>query len=237
MQRYPKLIPILLMLFFFLACKHELPQPAGGATGTGGGPGGGAASACSPDTAYFNQVLPVLNSNCAVAGCHISPNPADGLDLTTYQSIISSGEVKKFQPGNSDLWKRINETDPAKRMPLGRSPLSQAQKDLVYKWILQGAQNNFCQSSVCDTANVSYTASVRPIIANKCQGCHSGTAPGGGHDLGQYAVVKARATDGKLWGAINHLPGFSPMPKVGPKLTDCEIAQFRKWIAAGAPNN
>jgi hypothetical protein len=42
---------------------------------------------------------------------------------------------------------------------------------------------------------------------------------------------------GKFWGSINHLPGFSAMPKNGTMLSPCEIGQVKRWIAAGAPNN
>ena len=75
------------------------------------------------------------------------------------------------------------------------------------------------------------------MIQNKCQGCHSGTNAQGGIDLSTYTLLKAKVTDGKLWGSINQLPGYSAMPKNGTKLSDCEIKQFQKWIAAGAPNN
>ncbi|RYY42338.1 MAG: hypothetical protein EOO06_21310 [Chitinophagaceae bacterium] len=74
-------------------------------------------------------------------------------------------------------------------------------------------------------------------MTNKCVGCHSGTPPQGGINYTTYAGVKAKVDDGRLWGAINHAAGFSPMPKGGTKLSDCEIKQFKKWMDAGAPNN
>jgi hypothetical protein len=34
-----------------------------------------------------------------------------------------------------------------------------------------------------------------------------------------------------------HSPGFSPMPQNDNKLSECNIAKIKKWIATGAPNN
>jgi len=67
--------------------------------------------------------------------------------------------------------------------------------------------------------------------------CHSSTSAGGGIDLSTYSTIKAKVSDGKLWGSINQLPGFSAMPKNGSKLSVCEITQIKKWIDAGSPNN
>lgn len=221
----------------FFSCKHQPldTTPPGGSTG-----GGGVTTVtCSADTAYFQQqVLPVFISNCAVSGCHDAASHQKGVVLTDYANIVSTGDVRAGRPDNSKVWKMINETDPAKRMPpLPRSPLTQAQKDLIGKWITQGARNNSCQASACDTVTVTFSGAVKNIINNKCLGCHNGTAASAGINLSAHAGIKAKVDDGRLWGTINHLSGYSPMPKGGSKLSDCEIAQFRKWIAAGAPNN
>jgi len=224
-----------------LSCKHEIP---GGNGGSGGGTGGGnppppAGRVCSPDTVYFQQqVLPILVSNCSLSGCHDAASRQDGVVLTSYQSVIQSGEVRAFRPNDSEIWEKINEHDPDDRMPPPpRNPLTAEQKALIYKWIMQGAQNNSCETASCDSTNATYSGAIRSIVASKCGGCHSSAAPAGGYDFSQHAGLRARVTDGKLWGAINHLPGYSPMPKNGNRLTDCEIAQFRKWINDGAPNN
>jgi len=226
------------------SCKHEVPEnPAGGGgPGGGGGTGGGGTGggqSCSADTAYFQQqVLPILVSNCAVPGCHDAISRQDGVQLTDYNSVMTTGDVRPFNPGNSEIWEKINDPDPSDRMPPPpRNPLSQAQKDIIYKWIMQGAKNNSCQPSACDSTTVTYSVTIRNILNNKCQGCHSGAAPSGGVDLSNYNGVKAKVNDGRLWGAINHLPGFSAMPKNGQKLSDCEVALFHKWINAGAQNN
>jgi uncharacterized membrane protein len=224
-----------LVFSLILSCKHEILGVNNPGTGPVNPPT--QASSCSADTAYFQQqVLPIFISNCAMSGCHDAATQQKGLNLTNYNGIRN--EVRPGNLNNSKIWERINETDPSKRMPRPpRNPLTQDQKDIIRKWILQGAINNSCASASCDTLNVTYSTSIRNIISNKCQGCHSSSAPAGGFDYTTYAGVKARVNDGKLWGAVNHLPGYSPMPKNGAKLSTCELAQIKKWIDAGAPNN
>lgn len=92
-------------------------------------------------------------------------------------------------------------------------------------------------SSNCDTTNVTYSLSVVPILSANCYGCHSGNTPIAGFRFDSYANLKPFADNGVLLGSINHDPGFSPMPKGGTKLSACNIAKIRKWIAAGSPNN
>jgi hypothetical protein len=225
-----------------ISCRHEPLDTQTGTGNTGGGngnPGNGPTVTCSPDTAYFQQqVLPIFISNCALSGCHNAASRQDGVQLTDYNSIMNTGDVKPFNPGDSEIWEKITENDPSDRMPPPpRNPLTQAQKDIIRKWIMQGAKNNSCVASACDTTTVKFSTTILGIMNTKCVGCHSGTPPQGGINFTTHAGVKAKVDDGRLWGAINHLPGYSPMPKGGQKLSDCEIKQFKKWIDAGAPNN
>lgn len=220
-----------------LSCRH---QPIDRVNTPGG-------VTCSADTAYFQQqVLPIFISNCTESNCHHTginpftnlPNiPPKGVVLTGYDSIMITGDVRPGLPDSSLVYKMITETDPSKRMPKGQPPLPAEQINIIRKWILQGAKNNSCLASACDSTNVTFSGTIRPIITNKCLGCHSGTPPQGNINYSTYNGVKAKVDDGRLWGAINHFPGFSPMPKGGAKLSDCEIKQFRKWMDAGAPNN
>ena len=224
-------------------CKHHIPELSDGNTNTGGGgntggSGGNSSVPCDPNKIYFKQqVLPILISNCALSGCHDDASRKDGVILTSYEKVMNTGDVRPGRPGDSDLYEVLVENDPDKRMPRPPlNPLSQQQIQIIYQWIQQGAQNLEC-SSMCDENSFTYSGTIKVLIANKCQGCHSGGLPQGGIDLSTYNGVKAKIDDGRLWGAINHQAGFSPMPKNGTKLSECEINQFRKWIDAGAPNN
>ena len=172
-----------------------------------------------------------------MSGCHDAASHQDGVILTNYNNVMNTADIRPGRPNDSELYERIMETDPDKIMPRPpRAPLTTQQKQLIREWILQGAQNLVCQN-MCDSNSFTYNNAIRNIISNKCQGCHSGSAASGGIDLSTYSGIKAKVTDGRLWGAINHQPGFSPMPKNGAKLSDCEITQIRKWIDGGSLNN
>lgn len=221
---------------FVLSCKHQLPDavPAGTVPGAPLVTG----RTCSPDTVYFaQQVLPILNSNCAFSGCHGTVLPQEGVVLTSYATVMATAGIRPGNANDSELYEMITERDHDDRMPPPpRNPLSQQQIDVIYKWIQQGARNLSCETA-CDSARVTYSATIRPLIGNYCGGCHNGTGLSGGIDLSTYNGLRAKVADGRLWGALNHLQGFSPMPKNSSKLSDCNLAQIRKWIAAGAPNN
>ena len=88
----------------------------------------------------------------------------------------------------------------------------------------------------CDTAIVTYSGSVSPILTAYCIGCHAGPNAANGIKLDTRASV-VLAGSARLLGAINHSAGHSPMPKNGAKLSDCSIAKIRIWLANGAPDN
>lgn len=88
----------------------------------------------------------------------------------------------------------------------------------------------------CDTTNVTYTATIKPIFDTYCatSGCHDAQTKSFGHDLSNYngAVTSAQS---RLLGAINQQNGFSAMPKGMAKLSDCDIAKVTAWVSAGTP--
>ena len=246
-----------------LACVHEpFPAPdtpatpgggaggnggAGGGTGGtgGGGTGGGGLAPCDPDSAYFaRDIAPVLASNCALSGCHGGGSAADGVDLSSYASVLATADVRPGDPGGSDLLEVLREDDPDKRMPPPpRTPLTDAQIASVRTWIEQGARDNDCDPTGgsggggCDTVAVSYAATVAPILARSCVGCHRDPSPQGGVRLATYAQTRVTVDDGRLLASVEHRPGVRAMPLNQPQLPACEIAQLRAWIADGAPDN
>ena len=93
-------------------------------------------------------------------------------------------------------------------------------------------------TATCDTTGSTYTTTVAPLLqGNGCVGCHSGGAPSGNISLAAYTNVRTVALNGKLYGAISHAAGFSPMPKGGNKMSACNISKIKAWIDAGAANN
>lgn len=93
-------------------------------------------------------------------------------------------------------------------------------------------------SSGCDTLNVTYAKTIRPILQTNCYGCHSNanaSAFGGGVALENYSDVAALISH--VYGSINWEPGHPPMPNNGTKLNDCLIREVYIWMQAGTPNN
>lgn len=87
----------------------------------------------------------------------------------------------------------------------------------------------------CDSINVTYSASLAPVLAAQCNGCHNGTGAPAGISTDNYTSVVANIS--RISGAINHQQGYSAMPKGQLKLDDCTLAKFKKWINSGTPNN
>ncbi|MGZ8558974.1 MAG: c-type cytochrome domain-containing protein [Chitinophagaceae bacterium] len=217
------------------ACRHEIPSINNGGNGNSGGGTPPPATTCSPDTVYFvNDIMPIISSNCTMSGCHDNLTHADGVNLTSYSNIMRY--VSRGNASNSKLYKVIIKTDDDRMPPDPMAPLSQAQKDKIAKWINQGAKNNNCTGR-CDTAVFAYSAAIKPIMDNKCVGCHNPSSLGGNINISTYSALRVIALNGKLYGSVAHQVGFSPMPKNSAKLSDCEIRQIQKWISAGSLNN
>jgi mono/diheme cytochrome c family protein len=216
------------------ACRHEILNPNND-PGTGGGGNPPPTSTCSPDTVYFvNQVMPLISSNCTMSGCHDNITHADGVNLTTYARIMKY--VVAGNAAGSKLYKVIIKTNGDRMPPPPMPAFTAAQKAIIEKWINQGAKNNNCTAS-CDTAVFTYSGAVKPIMDAKCSGCHNPSNLGGNIDVSTYTPLRVVALNGKLYGSVAHLTGYSPMPKNSAKLSDCEIRQIQKWVTAGALNN
>ena len=243
-----KIIYALLFLFsstlLVVACTHPGAdvQPATTATsgngtgGTGGNTGGNAA-----DTAlcFERDVLPIFQANCSIKGCH-SGEDADsrkeGFVFNSYQTITS----KEFVPGNpgkTELYEAITEDKPEKRMPYGKAPLTAVEISRIYRWIAMGAPNTTGCATGCDSSKFTFSNAIQPMLSFYCKGCHNATTASSGVVLDNYNGVKTVAGDGRLMAVIRRLPGFPAMPQGGNKLSDCQITQVEKWIAAGAQNN
>jgi hypothetical protein len=91
--------------------------------------------------------------------------------------------------------------------------------------------------SVCDTANVSYASTVLPILRDQCYVCHAEGVAFGNVVLEGHANMLVYVNNGRLYGSIAHQSGFSAMPQGRNKLPDCQLAQIKSWIDAGALNN
>jgi Protein of unknown function (DUF1553)/Protein of unknown function (DUF1549)/Planctomycete cytochrome C len=112
-------------------------------------------------------------------------------------------------------------------------------------WILLAAAIAAPLSAQSTGADL-FEKSIRPVLANKCYGCHSSKSPSpmGGLVLDTPAglrkggangpvVVPGDAAASRLIRALSYSDPQLRMPPTG-KLADAEIAAFEQWIAAGA---
>ncbi len=231
MKKYTLFALILLAITFaYISCKHEIPVLPNSTTNE---LPNSVAVSCSPDSVYFaNTIQPLLTSGCAMTGCHDAGSHRSGINLTTY-----SGVMKIVVPGsanNSNLYRSMLGSGEDRMPPRPATLFTTDQLTKISKWINQGAKNNACSS--CDSTNFKFSTAIKPMIENKCQGCHNPNSLGGGIDLSTYAGIKSAALSGKLFGAISWANGFSNMPQ-NSKLPACEIGQIKKWIDAGSLNN
>jgi hypothetical protein len=90
----------------------------------------------------------------------------------------------------------------------------------------------------CDTTNVSFENSIKPILEVNCFACHSNAnAAAFGNNLAIENYQDVVNLQQPIIGAIKHEPPYSPMPKSGNKLSDCLIRQFEIWIENDFPQN
>ena len=105
--------------------------------------------AAADDVSFNRDIRPLLSDRCfACHGPHAEKREADlRLDVPDgeqgpFQARDGHQVIKPGDPDVSEIWKRLNTDDPSQQMPpsdSGKKPLTDAQKQLVRQWILQGA--------------------------------------------------------------------------------------------------
>ncbi|MFI5196414.1 MAG: c-type cytochrome domain-containing protein [Chitinophagales bacterium] len=187
-----------------------------------------------PNICFEQDILPIFISNCAKSGCHDATSHVGGYVLDNYIDIIRKGIV----PGNyaaSKIYESVAWSTGESKMPIGIPSLNITQLDLLKRWIVAGAVDSGACNNICDTANFTYSGAISPLIQKYCVGCHNSTSSAGG-SLADYNSVKTAAVSGRLIGDISHQAGYNAMP-LGLQLSDCQVTQVKKWVAAGALNN
>ncbi len=230
------LLLITLTVFGFLvileACQHktEIVNPTTKPTDT---TGNNNPTPCDSNIVYFDKdILPILNSNCAMSGCHDAGTAAEGIILNSYTNVMATGRITPFNPGKSELYEVITETKPDKIMPPPpAAKLSATQIALIAKWINQGAKKVDCNSSSCDTLNVTYTKQVSKLLTANCVGCHNAAKPSGSVLLDTYDNAKQFTLNGNVVGSV--LGGT--MPKGATPLNACNKRILQLWAANACP--
>ncbi|MEI6767167.1 MAG: c-type cytochrome [Bacteroidota bacterium] len=214
MKKYILFIGIAVIgsVLFSISCKHD-PLPY------------------IKKVCFSDDVLPLITNNCAMSGCHSGTGERGALN--SYSSIVS--QVNPGNSGSSRLYNAITGNGENAMPP--NKPLTQDQKNIIKWWIDQGAENTTdCNAGNCDTANVTYSGIVQPLISSNCGGCHGPGASMGitltvYNDLKQYLDANKQ----KFVDAINYTSA-KVMPPSG-KMSACKISQMQKWINAGYAGN
>ena len=211
----------------FFSCKHapyELPLDQ--RTG-------------DPNICFERDILPIFATNCSKGGCHMGSGGEGGnWTFTNYDNIIRKGVIYG-NPAASKIYQVMAGTAGPKMPPKSDPSLTQAQIDLVYRWIATGAVNGTNCPSGCDTAVYTYSGAVQPLMQTYCAGCHfTGATAVGGVILDNFNNIRDAAADSaKLLGSLRHSQGYVAMPQATNQLSDCQITQIEKWIKNGTQND
>jgi hypothetical protein len=85
---------------------------------------------------FKNELIPMLNTKCALSGCHVSGAHKPYLaSAISYQEIVNGGFVNTLVPKESKIYKMIN-GEMKEYIP------SAADRQKIYDWIRNGALNN-----------------------------------------------------------------------------------------------
>lgn len=105
----------------------------------------------SVKASFSDMQAKVFTPSCALSGCHVTNfyapnlNPASHEDLTTKELFNGLKYIEPGDPDKSYLYQKIIGSGShftGEVMPKGAPQLSQAVKDSIRAWILNGAPNN-----------------------------------------------------------------------------------------------
>lgn len=161
---------------------------------------------------YQKVYQEVLRPRCI--SCHSAEgNNRGGINLETYENVFAAAA-------------KIDNSIKTGSMPRPKNkPLTTEQKDLILKWIADGAQFEPTPVVV-----VSYEKVFQEVLRPRCINCHSNAGGNrGGVNLETFENVSAAAA--KIEETIKS--GSMPRPKTKP-LTPEQKDLILKWIAEGA---
>jgi uncharacterized membrane protein len=172
----------------------------------------------------------ILKPKCI--DCHSGMMPQGGIDLSSYNAVMSSGVIAQGDPEKSDLFLAVNDGS----MPLGKPALSKEEKDMIFNWIKGGAQQK-------DAPTPTFTWLNKNIFEKRCVVCHNSVKPRGKVDLSSYqalmesqggdhpALVPRDAEKSGLYLEVAE----QKMPPKAPVYSAEELKALSDWIVKGAP--
>lgn len=126
-------------------------------TATAGDASEQAMIAVTPEATFAADVQPIFTASCALANCHIAPDPQQGMDLSdgqAYANIVNvpsnESSLDRIEPGDPEasyLVHKIRGTQNSVggsgvQMPAVGGPLPTATINLIRSWVRAGALNN-----------------------------------------------------------------------------------------------
>jgi hypothetical protein len=97
------------------------------------------------NVSFAEHIYPVFQVKCAFSGCHAQPNPADGIDLSTWAGVTADPNIVfPFEPELSRLVWAIEGRAGISPMPVVgyTRPLTINQIQGIKTWIDEGALDN-----------------------------------------------------------------------------------------------
>jgi WD40 repeat protein/mono/diheme cytochrome c family protein len=101
---------------------------------------------------YYKQIRPIFQAQCQ--GCHQPAKSKGGYVMTDFAKLLAAGDSgkKAVTPGKPDGSFLLEQITPNKdgeaEMPQGKSPLKPEDRELVRKWIAQGAKDDTPKNAV-----------------------------------------------------------------------------------------
>ena len=225
------LLIILPLFFLAVSCKHDSNMLDG-----------------FPEVCFENQVLPIFQNSCGMAGCHDTGGEA-GYVLNNFDGIKNS--VVAGDPEGSASYRAITSNGGEGMMPPSQ-PLSQENRTLIRLWIYQGANNTVCATRTDGTVQVPdfynakacFTRDILPVLVSGCAivGCHDAVSHKEGYTYTSYANTIGSVRAGypgssKLYQVITTASGENRMPPLPySRLTTAAIDSVFAWIKNGALN-
>lgn len=192
-----------------------------------------ATPAADPRAEFFEaNVRPLLLTRCT--SCH-GEGASAGLRLDNRNAAMKGGRsgvaILPGKPDESLLIQAVAQTHATLKMPLnGR--LAPEQVAALRRWVADGAVWP-------ETAKEHFLASVQPLLAARCAGCHGDASPAGGLSLTSAAGWAKGGKSGAaglpalLLRAVRQEPGAPKMPPSGP-LDAASLAVLERWVNQGA---
>jgi uncharacterized membrane protein len=132
MRRFFSLILMVVFLIVIALSCSKSNGDSGGGSGTGGS--GGNSSVCSGTAGtLFTAVKSIMETHCAVSGCHAGNNPQSGINLANNCTIVNQKDRIKVRSVDQA-------GTPSQMPPPPRAPLTTAERQAITNWIAAGGK-------------------------------------------------------------------------------------------------